>query len=101
MARANLVFFSSANWFSRFLRMCSLEASLKDCPLSIFCTRLVKFNEHNVSPRSEVLGPIWTNIKVLQSPLAANGESATERSEAASFAVDSHNCNGHPSVQRA
>ncbi|KAM2615937.1 hypothetical protein TB2_030387 [Malus domestica] len=30
MARANLVFLSSANWFSRFLRMCSLKVSLKD-----------------------------------------------------------------------
>lgn len=47
-----------------------MSACLRAGPFSIPRTRLAKFREQSVSPRSAALGLTWTNIKVLQSPPA-------------------------------
>lgn len=58
-------------FLNRSLRSTCLRAG----PLSIPRTRVAKFSEHNVSPKSAELGLTWTNIKVLQSPPAFQSRS--------------------------
>ena len=53
-----------------YLKSSLRSACLRAGPLSIPRTRLAKFSEQSVSPRSAEFGLIWTNIRVLQSPPA-------------------------------
>ena len=54
---------------------------LRAGPLSTPRTRVAKFSEQSVSPKSVALGLTWTNIKVLQSPPAFQPRSTLQFKE--------------------